>query len=80
MRSTSAARCGNGANAVVLVFLPTYSSWLNRIECEFSALRYFALNGTDHRPPTDRTAYRCPCPASTGAAPPPYPTPPPGAG
>nr|WP_307631467.1 IS630 family transposase [Nocardia vaccinii] len=37
------------ANAVVLVFLPTYSSWLNRIECEFSALRYFALNGTDHR-------------------------------
>ncbi|MFF0493939.1 IS630 family transposase [Nocardia sp. NPDC004068] len=37
------------ANAVELVFLPTYSSWLNRIECEFSALRYFALNGTDHR-------------------------------
>ncbi|MGY1900844.1 hypothetical protein [Nocardia gipuzkoensis] len=27
----------------------TYSSWLNRIECEFAALRYFALNGTDHR-------------------------------
>ncbi|GGN93966.1 transposase [Nocardia rhizosphaerihabitans] len=26
-----------------------YSSWLNRIECEFAALRYFALNGTDHR-------------------------------
>ncbi|MFI9415113.1 IS630 family transposase [Nocardia gamkensis] len=37
------------ANAVELVFLPTYSSWLNRIECEFAALRYFALNGTDHR-------------------------------
>ncbi|MGY2092823.1 IS630 family transposase [Nocardia gipuzkoensis] len=36
-------------HAVELVFLPTYSSWLNRIECEFSALRYFALNGTDHR-------------------------------
>ncbi|MCC3317865.1 MULTISPECIES: IS630 family transposase [Nocardia] len=36
-------------NAVELVFLPTSSSWLNRIECEFAALRYFALNGTDHR-------------------------------
>lgn len=37
------------ANDIELVFLPTYSSWLNRIECEFTALRYFALNGTDHR-------------------------------
>jgi hypothetical protein len=26
-----------------------YSSWLNWIESEFAALRYFALNGTDHR-------------------------------
>ena len=34
---------------VELVFLPTYSSWLNWIEPEFTALRYFALNGTDHR-------------------------------
>ncbi|RDI45347.1 hypothetical protein DFR68_113118 [Nocardia mexicana] len=32
-----------------LVFLPTYSSWLNWIESEFAAPRYFALNGTDHR-------------------------------
>ncbi|MFF5077035.1 hypothetical protein ACFY36_08285 [Actinoplanes sp. NPDC000266] len=24
------------------------SSWLNWIEAEFAALRYFALNGTDH--------------------------------
>ncbi|WP_231390344.1 hypothetical protein [Nocardia sp. CNY236] len=32
-----------------LVLLPTYSSWLNWIESEFAALRYFALNGTDHR-------------------------------
>ena len=31
------------------MFLPTYSSWLNWIEAEFAALRYFALNGTDHR-------------------------------
>jgi transposase len=36
-------------NNVELVFLPTYSSWLNWIEPEFAALRYFALNGTDHR-------------------------------
>ncbi|MFD3743297.1 transposase [Nocardia sp. NPDC058633] len=35
-------------NDVELEFLPTYS-WLNRIECEFAALRYFTLNGTDHR-------------------------------
>jgi transposase len=34
---------------VDLVFLPAYSSWLNWIESEFAALRYFALNGTDHR-------------------------------
>ncbi|MGY1960886.1 hypothetical protein [Nocardia gipuzkoensis] len=32
-----------------MVFLPTYSLWLNRIECEFAALRHFALNGTDYR-------------------------------
>jgi transposase len=37
------------ANQVELVFLPTYGSWLNWIESEFAALRYFALNGTDHR-------------------------------
>ena len=37
------------ANDVQLIFLPTYSSWLNWIESEFAALRYFALGGTDHR-------------------------------
>ena len=37
------------ANNVELVFLPTYASWLNWIESEFAALRYFALSGTDHR-------------------------------
>jgi transposase len=36
-------------NNVELVFLPTNASWLNWIEAEFAALRYFALNGTDHR-------------------------------
>ncbi|WP_309117981.1 transposase [Saccharothrix sp.] len=33
-------------NDAELVFLPAYSSWLNWIEAEFAALRYFALNGT----------------------------------
>lgn len=28
-----------------LVFIPTYSSWLNRIECHFTALKKFALSG-----------------------------------
>jgi transposase len=37
------------ANGIELVFPPTYSSWLNRVECEFAALRYFAFGGTDHR-------------------------------
>ncbi|WP_372442078.1 transposase [Actinomadura violacea] len=37
------------ANDVDLVFLPTYGSWLNWIESELAALRYFTLNGTDHR-------------------------------
>ncbi|MEH1130881.1 IS630 family transposase [Micromonospora sp. CPCC 206061] len=36
-------------NQVELVFLPTYASWLNWIEAEFAAVRYFALNGTDHQ-------------------------------
>jgi hypothetical protein len=27
---------------------PTNSSWLNRKEAQFTALRYFALDGTDH--------------------------------
>jgi transposase len=35
-------------NDIELVFLPTYASWLNWIEAEFAALRYFALAGTDH--------------------------------
>jgi transposase len=43
-------------NDVELVFLPTYASWLNRIECEFTALRYFALNGTDHQSQTEQGA------------------------
>lgn len=44
------------ANDVELVFLPTYSSWLNWIEAEFTALRYFTLNGTDHRTHAEQNA------------------------
>jgi transposase len=43
-------------NQVELVFLPTYGSWLNWIEAEFAALRYFALNGTDHRSHDEQNA------------------------
>jgi hypothetical protein len=28
--------------------VPFQGSWLNRIEAQFTGLRYFALNGTDH--------------------------------
>ena len=36
------------ANNVELAYTPFYGSWLNRIEAQFTALRYFALDGTDH--------------------------------
>ena len=36
------------ASNVELACTPTNSSWLNRIEAQFTALRYFALDGTDH--------------------------------
>ncbi len=32
---------------VELAFGPFYASWLNRIEAQFTALRYFAIDGTD---------------------------------
>lgn len=37
------------ANNVELAYVPTNASFLNRIECHFAALRYFALDGTDYR-------------------------------
>jgi transposase len=37
------------ANNVELAYVPTNASHLNRIECQFTALRYFTLDGTDHR-------------------------------
>jgi transposase len=36
------------ANNVEIAYTPTNSSWLNRIEAQFTALREFTLNGTDH--------------------------------
>ncbi|MFI0421101.1 IS630 family transposase [Spongiactinospora sp. 9N601] len=44
------------AGDVELVYLPTYGAWLNWIESEFAALRYFALNGTDHRSHEEQNA------------------------
>lgn len=38
------------------MFLPTYGSWLNWIEAEFAALRYFARGGTDHRSHDEQNA------------------------
>jgi transposase len=35
-------------NNVEIAYTPTNSSWLNRVEAQFTALRYFALDGTDH--------------------------------
>jgi transposase len=37
------------ANNAELAYVPTNASFFNRIECHFAALRYFALDGTDHR-------------------------------
>jgi transposase len=44
------ARVGTWAKAsnVEIAYTPTNSSWLNRIEAQFTALPYFALDGTDH--------------------------------
>ncbi|MFI6005791.1 IS630 family transposase [Streptomyces sp. NPDC051366] len=44
------SRVGDWAAAhnVELAYTPTNSSRLNRIEAQFTALRYFALDGTDH--------------------------------
>ncbi|WSI21576.1 transposase [[Kitasatospora] papulosa] len=36
------------ANNVEIAYTLTSSSWLNRIEAQFTALRYFTLDGTDH--------------------------------
>lgn len=42
------------ANNIELAYVPTNASWLNRIEPQFTALRYFALDGTDHQSHTEQ--------------------------
>jgi transposase len=44
------SRVGDWATAhnVELAYVPFYASWMNRIEAQFTGLRYFALDGTDH--------------------------------
>ena len=43
-------RVGNyaDANNIELVYVPFNASCLNRIEAQFTGLRYFALDATDH--------------------------------
>jgi transposase len=36
------------ANNAEIAYTPSNSSWMNRIEAQFTALRYFALDGTGH--------------------------------
>jgi transposase len=36
------------SNEVELVFTPSTGSWLNWIECHFTALRYFTIDGSDY--------------------------------
>jgi len=43
-------------NNVRLAYVPFYGSWLNRIEAQFTALRYFALDGTDHPSHTEQAS------------------------
>ena len=31
-----------------IAYTPANSSWMNRLECQFTALREFTLNGTGH--------------------------------
>ena len=51
LSTTDDPRVGDwaAANNVELAYTPTNASWLNRIEAQFTALRYFTLDGTDHR-------------------------------
>ena len=44
------------ANNVEIAYTPTNSSWLNRIEAQFTALRYFTLDGTDHANHTEQNS------------------------
>jgi transposase len=44
----SEVRAWAGANNMRFYFTPTQASWLNRIECHFTALKKFALDNSDY--------------------------------
>jgi transposase len=44
------------AHRIKFYFTPTGASWLNRIECHFTALRKFTLDNTDYRSHNDMQA------------------------
>ena len=50
LSTTTDSRVGDWAKAnnTEIAYTPTNCSWLNRVEAQFTALRYFALDGTDH--------------------------------
>ena len=50
LTTTKDRRVGEWAKTsnVEIAYTPTNSSWLNRVQAQFTALRYFALDGTDH--------------------------------
>jgi transposase len=47
-RTDDRVGCWAAANNVEIAYTPFYGSWLNRIEAQFTALRYFTLDSTDH--------------------------------
>ena len=44
------------ASNAEIAYTPTNSSWLNRAEAQSTALRYFALDGTDHATHEDQAS------------------------
>ena len=50
LRTVKGSRAGDWVAAanVEIAYTPSNAPWLNRIEAQFTALRYFALDGTDH--------------------------------
>jgi transposase len=47
------------ANNVEIAYTPTNSSWLNRIQAQFTALRESTLNGTDHASHREQASMIC---------------------
>ncbi len=59
---------------IELVYLPTYSSWLNLIECQVQALWRFALNETDYASHAEQDRPSTPtCAGTTATRAPPSP-------